>query len=211
MSQEFINHIKNIDNLQGLIYQTLMETFNELNETSSDFDDMGNISNVKQLKHMILSKLKATTVFINSTKFKNACITCKAVRILALLKHQIATQYLNEADQSSTLGEILTDYKLDKKYTETFNETVQVLKGNITKFISSKSLRKQFQLNTFCIQLLGKEKKLIEETFPENKEINPPEWIRSLSKEELSELIIKSIEYLQNKDYEAFNKLTAEK
>lgn len=211
MSETFINHLKNINQLQGLIYQNLMETFNNLSENTPDYSDIGNITNVKQLKHLILSRLKTTTTFINSPQFKVACITCKAVRILGVLKYEIASSYLSDEQQQSALGEVISDYKVDKKYTENFHNAVCELKTNISKFISSQALRKQFILNNFCIQLLNKEKKLLEETFPENKNIAPPEWIKVLTQEELDKMTQQIIVFLENKDYEGFLKLTENK
>lgn len=211
MSQNFTETIKNIDQLQGLIYQNLMATFNELNENEDNFSDIGTIANVQKLKHIILSRLKTTTNYVNSEEFKVACITCKAVRILGLLKHEIASKHLSKQDQIGALGEAITDYKVDKKYTENFFNTTQELKSNITKFISSKPLRKQFQLNNACLQLIAREKKLIEESFPEDKEINAPEWIKEFSEEELSTFATQVVEFLENKDYEGFRKFVEQK
>lgn len=208
MKQEFINHLKRIDNLQGLVYQNLMEAFNDLtNVVKSDFDDISNIGNVQQLKHLILSRLKNSTAYINSPKFRVACITCSAVRILGLLKYELSSKYLSEDDHVQALGQIITDYKIDKKYTEQFYNTIIELKGNISKFISNKQLRKQFHLDDFCIQLLSKEMKAIEESFPEGNEINPPAWIKELNKEDLNALTQKAIEILENEDYDGFLKL----
>lgn len=208
MSHNFTEDIKNIDKLQGLIYQNLMTTFNLLKENEEDYSDIGTISNVQKLKHIILSRLKTTTSFVNSKEFMTACITCKAVRILGLLKHEIASKYLSEKDQVAALGEAITDYKVDKKYTDNFYNTTQELKNNITKFISSKPLRKQFQLNNHCLQLIAKEKKLLEESFPEDKEINTPEWIKDLSEKDLCDFTTQIIEFLQKEDYEGFKKFT---
>ncbi|MGD9581164.1 MAG: hypothetical protein AB7V50_07310 [Vampirovibrionia bacterium] len=211
MTTNLTENLKNIDKLQGLIYQNLMKTFNELTENDEDYSDIGNITNVQKLKHVILSRLKTTTTYVNSSEFRVACVTCKAVRILGLLKHEIATKYLSEDEQKSALGEVISDYKVDKKYTESFYNTTQELKNNITKFISSKPLRKQFQLDNFTLMLIAKEKKLIEECFPADKEITSPEWIKELSEKELSDFASQVVDYLQKEDYEAFRKYTDQK
>ena len=53
MSHNFTEDIKNIDKLQGLIYQNLMTTFNLQKENEEDYSDIGTISNVQKLKHII--------------------------------------------------------------------------------------------------------------------------------------------------------------
>lgn len=208
MSENFIEYIKEIDKLQGLVYQNLMSTFNELEESvNTDFDNFGNITNIQQMKQVVLSRLKVATNLVNSPGFKKACITCSAVRVLGLIKYKISSEYLTEEQQVSSLGEVVTDYKIDKKYTEKFYETINELKNNISKFISSKPLRKQFILDNFCIQHLKKEKSSIDKTYSSNNEIIAPEWLTNFGKDDFDNFIKQVIELLNQEDYEGFNKL----
>lgn len=209
MTQKLANYITQIDQLQGLIYQNLMDTFNDISSIrNEDLDNLGNISNLQQLKHTVLSKINKSTEFINGPKFRIACITCKAVRIIGLLKYTISSKYLSDEEKVKFVGQVITDYKIEKKYTEDFYNLTKEAKEEITKFITNKQLRKKFHLNDFCLQILNQEQKLISQTFPEDKEINVPEWLETLNQKELEEFVNTVIELLENKDYEAFLKLT---
>ena len=128
MSQKSIDNIKNIDKLQGLVYQNLMTAFNNLEKNVNiNFDDAPNVDNVQKLKQIILTRLKTSVNYINSQEFKTACITCSAARILGLLKYRISTEFTSEEDRIKATGEAVVDHKIDKKYTTRFFEIVDEL------------------------------------------------------------------------------------
>lgn len=204
MTKEFQECLKNIDSLQGTLLQNLLDTFNEIVEHDQGYEDLVNISNVQQLKATILGRLKKSVQMVNSESFLNACLSCKAMRILALLKFIIATEHLKDEDIEAILGESISDYKLDRRYTETFDQFVKDLKGNISKFISSKPLRRQLILDNKVIKFISTEKKALEEAFPDNEKISPPTWITELSPEELLDFGNKTVQLIKENNFKDF-------
>ena len=213
MSDLFKEHLKQIEQLQGSTLQILMQAFNELGEIESNFTniDTSSVSSTKQLKHLILSTLRTSIQYVNGPNFRQACICCKAIRILAILKQHIAYNYITEKERVELLGEAIIEHKIDKKYTGDFYGATQALKNVILKFISSQALRKQFQISGFCIQFLQNEKKYLEANFPDNAEIIMPQWIKDFTEQELDDFSSQVVQLLGKNDYEAFNKYVKEK
>jgi hypothetical protein len=184
-----------------------MGSFNELEKSVNlDFDDTAHMESLQKLKQVILTRLKSGLIYINTREFYIACITCSAARILGLLKYKISKDFLSEEEQVEAIGEAITDYKLDKKYTDRFYEIINSLKEHISKFLSSKNLRKQFQINSQCLQHIKKEKSAIDQTLPTETEVKLPEWLETMTEEELNIFAEKVIELLNNNQFDEFKK-----
>lgn len=211
-NKNLIEYLTQIDKLQGIIYENLMNTFNELDDiTYLDSEEIESIDNISHFKHIVLSWLTKSTDFMNGEKFKIACITCRAVRILGLLKYVISNNFLSDDERKSALGQVFIEYRIEEKYTNDYHNTMTKIKGEILKYITSKQLRKRFYLNDFCLQLLNKEKKLLTATFVDDINIIVPDWLNNMNKEELESFASQIIEYLNSSNYQMFYGMVKDK
>lgn len=211
MSEKLLENIKELDKLQGIIYQNLMTTFNNLEiALNFDFESKKNIGNVQELKHIVLAGLNKGISYLNSAEFKNACITCSVVRLIAISKYIILKDFLETDNPDNSIKDTLQELNLDKKYTQRFFEAINEQKVQVSKFITNNNLKKRFLIDNFCVQHVKKEKMAVEYTFPENGNINIPEWAKDIKEEALENITSQLIELIKKEDYEALNKFIYE-
>lgn len=203
MSENFALTIKKIDALQGHIYQTLMDAFNELSEIYHEDPKqmVGNVQNMAALKVAILGALKKPLDYINADKFWIACLTCSTLRLFGLLKYVILKKHLTNEDLEKYLGEIKVEYKVDKKYTEYFYDCIEGLKTNISQIITNKNLRKKYTIDRKCLTHLAQEKKALAESYGSDTSIHVPEWLDAFDEASLLEFSEQLITAYDKKDF----------